>query len=417
MDLQIEQWPVERLIPYARNARTHSDEQVAQVAASIAEFGFVNPILVGPDGVLLAGHARLLAARKLRLTQVPVLVLGHLNETQRRALVIADNRLAMNAGWDEEMLRVELESLQEDGFDLDIVGFTEDEIGVLLRDPEDAAEGQTDEDAVPEAPETAVTVAGDVWILGEHRLLCGDATQLDSVEKVLAGGLADMVFTDPPYNVNYGATMKDKLRGKKRKIANDNLGQDFEQFLRDFCVNILAVTKGAIYVCMSSSEIHTLQRVFRDAGGHWSTFVIWAKNTFTMGRSDYQRQYEPILYGWKEGTDHFWCGARDQGDVWFVKKPVVNDLHPTMKPVELVERAIRNSSKGRDTVLDPFGGSGTTLIACEKAGRQARLIELEPKYCDVIVRRWQEFSGKYAVLEGDQRPFKELAAERLNVAA
>jgi DNA modification methylase len=417
MDLQIEQWPVERLIPYARNARTHSDEQVAQVAASIAEFGFVNPILVGPDGVLIAGHARLLAARKLRLTEVPVLVLGHLNETQRRALVIADNRLAMNAGWDEEMLRVELESLQEDGFDLDIVGFSDDEIEDLLRGPEEATEGQTDEDAVPETPETAVAVPGDVWILGQHRLLCGDSTQMDSVEKVLAGGLADMVFTDPPYNVNYGATMKDKLRGKKRKIANDNLGQDFEQFLRDSCVNILAVTKGAIYVCMSSSEIHTLQRVFREAGGHWSTFVIWAKSTFTMGRSDYQRQYEPILYGWKEGTDHFWCGARDQGDVWFVKKPVVNDLHPTMKPVELVERAIRNSGKGRDTVLDPFGGSGTTLIACEKAGRQARLVELEPKYCDVIVRRWQEFSGKQAVLEGDERPFKELAAERLNVAA
>jgi DNA modification methylase len=417
MDLQIEQWPVERLIPYARNARTHSDEQVAQVAASIAEFGFVNPILVGPDGVLIAGHARLLAARKLRLTEVPVLVLGHLTETQRRALVIADNRLAMNAGWDEEMLRVELESLQEDGFDLDIVGFSDDEIEDLLRGPEETTGGQTDEDAVPEAPETAVTVPGDVWILGQHRLLCGDSTQMDAVEKVLAGGLADMVFTDPPYNVNYGATMKDKLRGKKRKIANDNLGQDFEQFLRDSCVNILAVTKGAIYVCMSSSEIHTLQRVFREAGGHWSTFVIWAKNTFTMGRSDYQRQYEPILYGWKEGTDHFWCGARDQGDVWFVKKPVVNDLHPTMKPVELVERAIRNSSKGRDTVLDPFGGSGTTLIACEKAARQARLIELEPKYCDVIVRRWQEFSGMQAVLEGDERPFKELAAERLNVAA
>ena len=417
MDLQIEQWPVERLIPYARNARTHSDEQVAQVAASIAEFGFVNPILVGPDGVLIAGHARLLAARKLRLIEVPVLVLGHLNETQRRALVIADNRLAMNAGWDEEMLRVELESLQEGGFDLDIVGFSDDEIEDLLRAPEEATEGQTDEDAVPEAPETAVTAPGDVWVLGQHRLLCGDSTQMEAVEKVLAGGLADMVFTDPPYNVNYGATMKDKLRGKKRKIANDNLGQDFEQFLRDSCVNILAVTKGAIYVCMSSSEIHTLQRVFRDAGGHWSTFVIWAKNTFTMGRSDYQRQYEPILYGWKEGTDHFWCGARDQGDVWFVKKPVVNDLHPTMKPVELVERAIRNSSKGRDTVLDPFGGSGTTLIACEKAGRQARLVELEPKYCDVIVRRWQEFSGKPAVLEGDERPFKELAAERLNVAA
>jgi DNA modification methylase len=386
---------------------------------AVSYWGFrkANPILAGADGIVIAGHARLLAARKLRMTEVPVIVLDHLTESQRRALVLADNRLALNAGWDEEMLRVELVALEEEGFNLDVVGFTEDEIEDLLRDPDEVHAGNTDDDAVPETPETAVTVPGDVWILGDHRLLCGDATQMDSVEKVMAGGLADMVFTDPPYNVNYGATMKDKLRGKKRKIANDNLGQDFEQFLRDACGNILAVTKGGIYVCMSSSELHTLQKAFREAGGHWSTFVIWAKNTFTMGRSDYQRQYEPMLYGWKEGTDHFWCGARDQGDVWFVKKPVVNDLHPTMKPVELVERAIRNSSKGRDTVFDPFGGSGTTLIACEKAGRQARLVELEPKYCDVIVRRWQEFSGKQAVLDADGRPFKELAAERLNVAA
>ena len=402
-DLQVVTWPVERLIPFARNARTHSDEQVAQIAASIAEFGWTNPILAGADGIIIAGHARLLAARKLRMTEVPVIVLDHLTETQRRALVLADNRLALNAGWDEEMLRVELEALQEDGFDLDIVGFSDAEIENLLRDPEtEAAAGLTDEDAVPEAPETAVTVPGDVWILGEHRLLCGDSTQLDSVEKVLAGGLADMVFTDPPYNVNYGATMKDKLRKKSRKIANDDLGQDFARFLRDALVNMLAVTKGGIYVCMSSSELHTLHRAFTEAGGHWSTFVIWAKNTFTMGRADYQRQYEPILYGWKEGTDHYWCGARDQGDVWFVKKPVSNDLHPTMKPVELVERAIRNSSKTRDTVLDPFAGSGSTLIACERTGRQARLIELEPKYCDVIVERWQQHTGRKAEIEQKQ---------------
>jgi DNA modification methylase len=417
-NLQVVTWPVDKLIPFARNARTHSDEQVAQIAASIAEFGWTNPILAGADGIVIAGHARLLAARKLRMTEVPVIVLDHLTETQRRALVLADNRLAINAGWDEEMLKVELESLQEDGFDLDIVGFTDEEIENLLRDPGAPVEGQTDEDAVPEEQEKVITVPGDVWLLGEHRVLCGDATQMADVEKVLGGGLADMVFCDPPYGVNYGATMKDKLRGKShRKIANDNLGDDFGPFLRDACANMLAVTKGAIYVCMSSSELHTLQKAFREAGGHWSTFVIWAKNTFTMGRSDYQRQYEPILYGWKEGTDHFWCGARDQGDVWFIKKPHVNDLHPTMKPVELVERAIRNSSKGRDTVLDPFGGSGTTLIACEKAGRQARLIELEPKYCDVICRRFQEFSGKEATLDGDGRGFGDISAERQPVAA
>ena len=416
-DLQIELWPVDRLIPYARNARTHSDEQIAQVAASIAEFGFVNPVLVGADGVIIAGHARLLAARKLKMAEVPVIVLGHLTEAQRRALVLADNKLALNAGWDEEMLRVEMQDLDVAGFNLDLIGFSAEELETILADSEGTNEGLTDDDSIPETPETAVTVPGDVWILGEHRLLCGDATQMEAVEKVLAGGLADMVFCDPPYNVNYGATMKDKLRGTHRPIANDNLGSDFEQFLRDACVNMLAVCKGAIYVCMSSSEIHTLQRVFRDAGGHWSTFVVWAKNTFTMGRSDYQRQYEPILYGWKEGADHFWCGARDQGDVWFIKKPHVNDLHPTMKPVELVERAVRNSSKGRDTVLDVFGGSGTTLIACEKAGRQARLIELEPKYCDVIIRRWQEFTGQEATLDSDGKSYSGVAGERGAVAA
>jgi len=215
--------------------------------------------------------------------------------------------------------------------------------------------------------------------------------------------------------VNYGATMKDKLRGKNRAIKNDNLGDGFEQFLRDACTNILAVTKGAIYICMSSSELHTLHKAFTEGGGHWSTFLIWAKNTFTMGRADYQRQYEPILYGWKEGSDHYWCGARDQGDVWFVKKPVANDLHPTMKPVELVERAIRNSSKSRDTVLDPFAGSGSTLIACEKTGRRARLMEIDPPYCDVVISRWESHTGKKAVLESSGEPFEVVRANRSSV--
>jgi DNA modification methylase len=221
-----------------------------------------------------------------------------------------------------------------------------------------------------------------------------------------------MTFTDPPYNVDYGSSPKDRLRGKRRKILNDNLGCGFEIFLQDACTNILAVTKGAVYVCMSSSELHTLQRTFVATGGKWSTFVIWAKSTFTLGRADYQRQYEPILYGWRDGADHYWCGARDQGDVWFFDKPVRNDLHPTMKPVALVGRAIRNSSKTRDIVLDPFGGSGSTLIACEKTGRQARLVELDPRYVDVIILRWQEFSGGTAVLDGDGRRFEEIAAGR-----
>jgi DNA modification methylase len=224
-------------------------------------------------------------------------------------------------------------------------------------------------------------------------VLCGNATVLADVEKALDGELADMCFTDSPYNVDYSNSAKDRLRCKSRPILNDNLGEEFGIFLYDACVNILTVTKGAVYMCMSSSELDTLQEAFRKAGGKWSTFVIWAKNTFTLGRSDYQRQYEPILYGWKDGTDRYWCGARDQGDVWFFDKPHKNDLHPTMKPVALVERAIRNSSKSRDIVLDPFGGSGTTLVAAEHAGRRARLIELDPKYVVVIVQRWQQSTG------------------------
>ena len=409
--LQVQVWSIDRLLPYIRNARTHTDQQVAQVAASIREFGWTNPILVAADGTIIAGHARLAAARKLKMTEVPVIVLDHLTEAQRRALVLADNRLALDAGWDEEMLRVELASLQEDGFDLDIVGFTDEELEDLLRDPEETRDGVTDEDAVPDEQDTAITVPGDVWVLGDHRLLCGDATSMDAIQTVLAGGLADMVFTDPPYNVDYvGKTVK------KLKIGNDALGGKFYDFLREACTNVLAVTKGAIYICMSSSELHTLFRAFTDAGGHWSTFVIWAKHHFTLGRSDYQRMYEPILYGWRDGTDHFWCGARDQGDVWFIKRPMANLEHPTMKPVELVERALRNSSKTQDTILDVFGGSGTTLIACEKSRRQARLIELEPRYCDVIVRRWQEYTGEKALLDGGGT-FDDVAAGRLKNAA
>ena len=235
---------------------------------------------------------------------------------------------------------------------------------------------------------------------------------MTDVEKLMGGQLADMSFCDAPYNVDYGNSAKDKMRGKDRRILNDALGEGFYHFLYDACVNLLMVTKGACYMSMSSSELDTLQRAFKAAGGKWSTFIIWAKNTFTLGRADYQRQYEPILYGWKDGSQHYWCGARDQGDVWFVNKPRVNDLHPTMKPVELVERAITNSSKSRDIVLDLFGGSGTTLIAAERTGRSARLMELDPRYVDVIVQRWQDYTGNKAVLDGEDRTFDDLKIAR-----
>jgi DNA modification methylase len=413
-DLVIAWRPLGELIPYARNPRTHSEAQVAQIAASIREFGWTNPILVDGQSGIIAGHGRVLAARKLGLEQVPVIELAHMSDAQKRAYVLADNQLALNAGWDEALLRLELADLSELGFDLGLIGFGEGELERLLAG---SKEGLTEDDEAPALPEQAVTKPGDLWVLGEHRLLCGDATALADVELVLDGQLADMAFTDPPYNVDYANSPKDKLRGKHRPILNDNLGSGFEAFLHDACVNILSVTKGAVYVCMSSSELHTLQRAFTAAGGKWSTFVIWAKHTFTLGRADYQRQYEPILYGWPQGHDRYWCGARDQGDVWFVNKPARNDLHPTMKPVALVERAVRNSSKSRDVVLDPFGGSGSTAIACAKTGRQARLLELDPKYCDVIVRRWREWTGEQAMLESDGYTFEEIAAGRAAAAA
>jgi DNA modification methylase len=414
---QIERWPLARLVPYARNARTHSDDQVAKIAASLIEFGWTVPILVDDAGEVIAGHGRILAARQLDITEVPVIRLGHLTPEQVRGYRIADNQLTLLGEWDEAALAEETHWLNGTDFDLGLLGFSEDELRQLMAPLDDEGEGLADEDEIPEAPAEPVTRPGDLWILGDHRLLCGDATVLADIERVMDGHLADICFTDSPYNVDYANTAKDKLRGKRRPILNDNLGDGFEAFLYDACVNVLAVVKGSIYWCMSSSELHTLQAAFARAGGHWSTFVIWAKNTFTLGRADYQRQYEPMLYGWKQGNDHYWCGARDQGDVWFFDKPVKNDLHPTMKPVALVERAVRNSSKTRDIVLDPFGGSGTTLIACEKAGRQARLVELDAKYCDVICRRWQELTGGTATLEGDGRTFDEVASERLPRAA
>ena len=410
LSTHIERWPTEKLVPYARNARTHSEEQVAQIAASIVEFGFTNPILAGSDGVIVAGHGRLAAAQKLGLDTVPVVVLDHLTSTQRRALIIADNRIAENAGWDDAMLRIELQSLQEDGFNLDITGFDADALAEIMAGEETTVDGQTDDDAVPEVSATPISRPGDVWEMGKHRLVCGDATDPKSYELLMAEAQADMVFTDPPYNVDYANSAKDKMRGKDRPILNDNLGDGFYDFLLAALTPMLERCSGATYIAMSSSELDTLQQAFRAAGGKWSTFIIWAKNTFTLGRADYQRQYEPILYGWPEGQNRHWCGDRDQGDVWNIKKPQKNDLHPTMKPVELVERAIRNSSRPGDIVLDPFGGSGTTLIAADKTGRIGWLIELDPKYVDVIVRRWQDWSGQEAYREADAVKFNDLAA-------
>ena len=406
-ELQVATLPVAALVPYAENARTHSDAQVAQIAASIAQFGFVNPVLVDAAGVLVAGHGRVLAAKRLGMATVPAIRLQHLTEAQARALRLADNQIALNSGWDEALLAAEIARIREDGVvDLDVLGFSGLELDQLLAA---AAGGDADAaDDAPPPPAVPVSRTGDLWRCGEHRVLCGDATKLEDVQRALgADRLADMGFLDPPYNVAYeGGT------AAKMTIANDALGGGFADFLRPALANLLSVTKGACYVCMSSSEWPTLHRVWQEAGGKWSSTIIWAKNTFALGRADYHQQFEAMLYGWKAGAQHYWCGARDQGNVWHFDKPARNDLHPTMKPMALVERAIRNSSKPRDTVLDPFGGSGTTMIAAERTGRHAVLLEIDPAYADVIVRRWQEATGEAAVLEGEDRTFADIAAAR-----
>ncbi len=413
MELTVQHTSLRELIPYARNARTHSDAQVAQIAASIAEFGFVNPVLIGSDNIIIAGHGRVLAAQKLELETVPTITLVHLNENQRRALVIADNKLAENAGWDEELLRLELQSLVDEDFNIDLLGFDDVDLDALLTDMT-TDEDNVVEENIPEPQVNPVSQLGDVWVLGQHRLLCGDATEASDLYALMGDELADMVFTDPPYNVNYDDVEKYSAKQSnktKRKILNDNLGTQFERFLFKACSNLITYVKGAVYICMSSSELDTLKRTFCEAGGKWSTFIIWAKNAFTLGRSDYQRQYEPILYGWPQGNDHYWCGARDQGDVWFCDKPRKNNLHPTMKPVELVIRAIKNSSKTHDIILDPFAGSGSTLIAAEQTSRRARLIELDPRYVDVIIQRWQTLTGQQAYLQETEQSYDALQAQ------
>jgi DNA modification methylase len=410
MARRIEIWPIEKLIPYARNPRTHSEAQVAQLAASIAEFGFVNPVLVASDAGIMAGHGRLLGAQALKLKKVPVIVLDHLTSAQRRAYLLADNKLAELAGWDEDLLRMELKDLELEEFDLGVIGFSDEELAELLADDE-ATTGLTDEDAVPDVPERPVSVAGDLWLLGDHRVMCGDATDLKAVRKLIAGEQADLVFTDPPYNVDYEGYTADKLtiKGDKMKPA------EFDKFLRGTFVSYRAVVKqgASMYVCHASSVQREFQNALEASGFEVRCQIIWAKNTFAWGHGRYKFQHEPIFYCHRAKQSDAWYGDKSQSTLWQEKKPAANRLHPTMKPIELIERALLNSSKGGDCVLDLFGGSGSTLVAGERRNRKSRLMELDPKYTDVIVKRWQEYTGQQAVLAKGGRSFEEVGAERL----
>jgi len=371
------------LIPYARNSRTHDDAQVAQIAASIKEFGWTNPILLDGENGIIAGHGRVMAAQKLGESKVPTIELAHMTDIQKQAYIIADNKLALNAGWDDQLLALEFDDLKDAGYDLGLTGFSLDEINALT--PVEVEEGLTDEDAVPDVPDEPITKLGDIYKLGNHRLMCGDSTSIDAVDKLMDGQKADMVFTDPPYGVDY-------------KGINNDSRDGLEDLLRAAFGNYLASAKsGASIYCFHSDRCaDVFHKVFREFF-HFSSMIIWAKNSLTLSQTDYQSQHEPCLYGWMDNGKHTWYSDRKQTSVWrFDKEKVVG--HTTPKPVGLVERAITNSSKGGDAILDLFGGSGSTMIACEKQNRHARLMELDPKYCDVIVKRWEEFTGKKAEL-------------------
>ena len=396
--IQIKEKLVSELIPYVKNSRTHSDEQVAQIAASIKEFGWTNPILIDGENGIIAGHGRVMAARKLKNDKVPTIELKDLTETQKKAYIIADNRLALNAGWDNEMLTIELNDLLADGFALEVLGFDPKELSALL-EPE-VVEGLTDEDAVPEVPEEPKTRLGDIYQLGNHRLMCGDSTSIVAVDQLMPE-TANMVFTDPPYLMDFtGGIHADGTKSFNAKhggIKNDKMSeQDGDNFLDAINSVITSKVDGAFYITFYRLGINKYFASMERTGLKCRSLVIWDKGNHTLSNSDYMSMYEPMFYGWV--NNHKFYGGTNGMDIWRIKRTAKNELHPTMKPVELVEKAVLDGSAINGIVLDLFGGSGTTIIACEKHNRHSRLMELDPKYCDVIVKRWEDFTGKKAVL-------------------
>lgn len=408
---QIEHMQTDLLIPYARNSRTHSETQVAQVAASIKEFGFTNPVLIDADNVLIAGHGRVMAAKKIGLDTVPAIRLGYLTESQKRAYVIADNKLALNAGWDDEMLAIELSELQDLDFDLGLTGFDIDELNALFEDQTEEVQGQTEDDAVPEPPKQSVRKQGDIWVLGNHRLMCGDSTSIDTVDALLQGGTADMVFTDPPYLMDFtGGIHADgskSFNATHGGIKNDKMSKkEGEDFLDAINAIIKAKVTGAFYITFYRLGIDWYYESFKRTGLQCRSLIIWDKGNHTLSNSDYMSMYEPMFYGWIQ--EHKFYGGNNGMDIWRIARTKKNELHPTMKPVELVEKAVSHGSVRNQIILDLFGGSGTTLIACEKLNRKAYLMELDEKYVDVIINRWQDFTGQDAVLESNGKTYGQL---------
>lgn len=406
------------LIPYARNSRTHSDDQITQVASSIKEFGFTNPILIDSDNSIIAGHGRIMAAKKLGISEVPCIVLAHLSDAQKKAYVIADNKLALNAGWDDELLAIELKDLESLDFDLGLTGFNEDELSGLMGLAEDVG-GLTDEDEVPEPPADPVSVLGDIWSLGNHRLMCGDSTSIDAVDKLMDGGMANMCFTDPPYLMDFkGNVSWDNKKGAQKTfnakhggIKNDKMSKkEGDDFLDAINSIILQKVDGAFYITFYRLGIDWYYASMARTGMHCRSLIIWDKGNHTLSNSDYMSMYEPMFYGWV--NNHKFYGGKNGVDIWRISRTKKNELHPTMKPVELVVKALEDGSQINGVVLDLFGGSGTTLIAAETKSRHARLMELDEKYVDVIINRWQDFTGKKAVHIESGKTYEELRAAK-----
>ena len=401
--------PVEQLVPYARNARTHSDEQIAQIAASIREFGWTNPVLLDGNSGIIAGHARLQAARKLGLKQVPCLELAHLTEAQKRAYILADNRLALNAGWDLSLLAGEIQELKAEDFDLNLLGFDDKELSELLA-YEEGTQGLTDPDEVPEAPVEPVTQPGDLWLLGKHRLLCGDATKREDVERCLGGVQPHLMVTDPPYGVDFDPTWR--KGSEKRTYMGDK--PDREAGWAD----VWALFPGDVaYVWHASGHIPEVWAALRQAGFELRQLIIWNKSRFIIGRGDYSYNHDPCFYGVRKGKRSHWNGARNEPTVWNIEHKSSDSNHGAEKPVACMRRPIENNSSPGQAVYDPFIGSGTTIVAAEITGRSCHALEIEPAYCDVIVTRWQNFTGKQAGLEEDGRTFEQVKEDRVAVPA
>jgi DNA modification methylase len=413
MTLQLTETPIDSLIPYARNSRTHIDQQVAQIAASIKEFGFTNPVLTDGAGGIIAGHGRVLAAQKLKLATVPTIALPHLTEAQRRAYVIADNRIALNAGWDVDMLGVEVVDLKGMNFDLSLLGFNDKELTDLLSDGGTA--GLTDPDDIPDVPDLPTSVLGDVWVMGNHRLTCGSSTDADVVERLLGSVKPGLMVTDPPYGVEYDAEWREKAGvngagGAKGKVLNDDRADWTEAWV--------LFPGDVAYVWHAGLFAGTVADSLSGAGFALRSQIIWAKSSMVLSRGDYHWQHEPCWYAVRKGKTGHYDGGRKQTTLWQIDKPNKSETgHSTQKPVECMKRPIENNSSPGQAVYEPFSGSGTTIIAAEMTGRHCFAVELNPAYIDVAVKRWQAFTGAEATLEGDGRTFADVAAQRAPQAA